>query len=88
MLRFLKKSFLARFQACGVLPGGRRRGLSNSKAAGYFPVGTGKALVESVRPLAADREIPTPEAAKTNKQIKFVDGLYKSICTRLRIRPS
>lgn len=36
---------------------------------------TDKALVEPVRVLAAGREINTPEAAKTNKQVKFVDRL-------------
>ena len=39
--------------------------------------GTDKALVEPVRLLAAGREINTPEAAKTNKQVKFVDRLYE-----------
>ena len=39
--------------------------------------GTDKALVESVRPSAADREIHDPEAAKTSKQTRFVDGLYE-----------
>ena len=78
MLRLLKKSLLAMFH--GLRRPSRRTAPliveleSRRLLSGQ---GTDKALVESVRPLAADREIHTPEAAKTNKQIKFVDGLYE-----------
>ena len=78
MFRFIKKSFLAmvhglrrpsRRTAPRMIELERRRLLSSQ--------GTDKALVESVRPPAADREIHDPEDAKTSKQTRFVDGLYE-----------
>ena len=83
MLHILKKSLLAAFQG---LPRPSRRTAplmveleSRRLLSGQ---GTGKTLVESVRSSAADPEIHTPEAAKTAKQTKFVDGLYEKYLHR------